>query len=196
MENVLNAYQTAQQERANLLQSSIEAASVEQQRQTAEQQAKAARDEYLRNLHASDPAAYYREQAKDNAATDFANMTDEQYNNNIGYANNAIDEISNKLGYNTNDFALIDFGEKGSSKPSKIQTELRNIYTSYGLTADQADEVLKNLHSEVTKYAKAADARWESPSDAALKQAAVAYLQSQFNLQYAAKRKASRQTKQ
>lgn len=197
LENVLNAYQTAQQERANLLQSSIEAASVEQTRQTAEQQteqqAKATRDEYLRNLHASDPAAYYRELAKDNAATDFVNMTDEQFTTNQANAYQAIDEISDELKYNWNDFADWDWGESGSSKGEKIKTKLRNIYAAYGLTEKQADDTIKNLNNTMSNYNRK---QLGDRSDPALKQAAVNYLQSQFNLQYAAQRVASKTTKQ
>lgn len=195
LENVLNAYQTAQQERANLLQSSIEAASIEQQQQAANQQARATRDEYLRNLHASDPAAYYREQAKDNAATDFANMTDEQYNNNINYANGAIDEITTKLGYDANDTSLFDFGEKGSEKANKIRSDLYNVYTAYGLTTAQADSVLNNLFNEAKNaYNKNGAFMGSKAAEQAMNQAATNYIRAQFALAYAAKR--SEQTKQ
>lgn len=198
LENVLNAYQQAQQERSQLVSQSIEAASVDAQQaanQVAATDAQTKYAEYLRNLHASDPAAYYREVAKDNAATDFANMTNEQYNNNIAYANSAIDEVTTKLGYNANDTSVFDFGEKGSEKANKIRSDLYNIYTAYGLTTEQADKVLNNLFNEAKNaYDKNGAFMGSKAAEQAMNQAANNYIRAQFALAYAAKR--SEQTKQ
>lgn len=196
LENVLNAYQQAQQERSQLVSQGIEAASVDTQQaanQVAAADAQTKYAEYLRNLHASDPTAYYREVAKNSNATDFANMTAQQYTTNVSEANQAINEVADELKYNWNDFSDWDWGDQGSSKGDKIKTDLRNIYTAYGLTTEQADDAIKNLTDTMSKYNRE---QLGDRSDEALKQAAVTYLQSQFNLHYAAKRTASQKTKQ
>ena len=147
-------------------------------------------EKYLLDLKVNDPDKYAQEIAKRNNATDFANMSEEQYNTNVVNAASSIEELAQRLGYNYNDFAWLDFGEKGTDKYKKIQSDLRNLYTSYGLTTAQADEVLNNLNSVVKPIANQ-EGNYQGTSGKkrtdAMNQAAREYLQAQFKLAYAAK---------
>lgn len=193
LENVLNAYQQAQQEKAQLIQSGIESASVDAQQdanRVAAIQAQTERDKYLLDLKANDPNTYYAEVAKDNGATDFASMDETRLNTNIRNATNAIAEISQQLGYHGNDFAAWDFGTKGSDKAKLIQSNLRSLYTAYGLTSEQADTALNALESIVKPIAKQEGAYAGTSMGQRglnMNQAARDYLQAQFKLAYMAK---------
>ena len=148
LENVLNAYTQAQQEKAQLVSQGIESASVDVQQQAnqvAADQAQTERDKYLLDLKVNDADAYYAELAKDNMASDFVNMTEQQLAQNTQNADTAINEIAQRIGYNWNDFAGWDFGEKGSDKANKVSVALKNLYTAYGLPTEQVDNVIKNI---------------------------------------------------
>ncbi len=188
LENVLNAYQQASQERSQLTQQAIEAASLTAQEQQAAAEANKAKtehDKYLLDLKVNDPDKYYQVIAQENAANQFNTMTDEQYILNVSNATQALQEISEQLKYNWNDFGGIDFGKQGSAKANEIKTSLRNLYSAYGLDATQADEVIKSL----TSVAKQAHDKTNTASGQtqAMNQAASEYLQAQFKLHYAAK---------
>ena len=184
LENVLKAYQQASQERSQLTQQGIEADSLtatEQQAQAAQTQAQTERDKYLLDLKVNDPDKYYSEVAKEANATDFVNMTPEQLQVNMQTANNAIAEMSTKLGYNWNDWALMDVGESGNDKAKKIKTSLQNLYTAYGLSVDSIDNTLKGLTDLVKSVSKSTST---GGRNLAMAEAAKQYLQDQFNAAY------------
>lgn len=204
LENALNAYQQAAQERSQLVSQGIEAASLQasqDQASAAKQQAKTDRDKYLMDLKVNDPDKYYTEIANDNMAASFEGMSPEQFEMNRQIANNAINEISEKLGYNWNDFAPIDFGEQGRDKPNKIKTSLQNLYTAYGLDKEDATRALEGLNTLITtvvnnnktnnqntalpgkKYETAVD-RIQKRNVSDLNLAAKEYLIDQFNAAY------------
>ena len=133
LENVLNAYQQATQERQQLVQQGIESASVDVQQEAnkvaaaqaeseriqaeaAQTQAQNERSQYLMDLKLNDPDAYYREVAKDNKAADFVNMTEAQLITKMQTADNAISEITSKLQYNYDDFSIIQWGKTKEEK--------------------------------------------------------------------------------
>lgn len=192
LENVLNAYQQAEQQRQNIITAGIQAESVEATRaqiladqKAAEEQAKIERDKYLMDLKVNDPNKYYQEVAKDNNATEFENMSAQQYAMNTQNAATAIDEITNPLKYNDNDFAIWDLGVKGKDKPMQYQTSLASLYVAYGLTAEQATEDLKGAAKAVDNYRDSRSApNWDTKD---MKNTAVAYIQAQFTKRYAAK---------
>ena len=193
LENVLNAYQQAQQERSNLVSQGIEAASVDVQNaanSVAAQQAQTDYERYLLDLKVNDPDKYAQVIAQNSNASDFTSMTEDQYASNIVNATTSIDELAQRLGYNYNDFAAWDWGEKGSEKYKKIQTDLRNLYVMYGLSEADADAVLNSLNSIVKPIAKQEGAYAGTSSKSrtnAMNQAVREYMQAQFKLAYAAK---------
>ena len=203
LENVLNAYQQSQQERTQLTQQGIEADSLtatEQQAQAAARQAAADElkaktdyEQYMRDLKVSDPNLYYQKQAQDNIATDFASMTPEQYSTNLQNANLAITEIANKIGYNWSDFGVIDFGESGSTKAQKIKTDLTNLYTAYGLDTSGIDNMLKDITKTAEKIATTWDGINPGEDTGRMNQAAVEYIQANFNAAYKLKYNLSKQ---
>lgn len=147
LENVLKAYQQAQQERSQLVTQSIEAQSLEateRQAAAAEQNAQTERNKYLMDLKVNDPDAYYQEIAKDNAATDFTNMSDKQYALNAQNLLNATNEVVADMGFNWWRWNFIVGGNGYAEEAvAKIADPLTNLYTAYGLTADDAAEDLK-----------------------------------------------------
>ena len=191
LENVLNAYQQASQERSQLVTQAIEAASLdatEAQARAAEQQADTANDEYLRNLKVSDPDLYNQKLAEQNDASNFEGMTEQDYNTNLSNAILALDDITNKIGYNVNDFNILDLGRSGSSKKEAIRTELQNLYVAYGLDAAQADKALEGVDDAVKATKPAFTWLWNiSKEENNMKQAARNYIRAQFQLAYAAK---------
>lgn len=188
LENVLNAYQQAQQERSNLVSQGIEAASVDVQNAAnsiAAQQAQTDYERYLLDLKANDPDKYAQVIAQNNNANDFINMTENQYANNIVNATTSIDELSQKLQYRNNDFGAFDAGVKGKDKIERIRSDLRNLYVSYGLTEQQADAALDSVDPFKNKKLRL---EANQKRDGSLVDAMVgSYLQERFKADYAAK---------
>lgn len=158
LENMLNAYQQAVSERQQLVQQGIESASVDVQQEanviagqeaaTNQQRADTERGQYLRDLHVDNPSAYYAEVAKDNAATDFTNMSDAQYATNARELQSAITEISNTAAL-TKDDINSNKGKTLNTKLSSISTNVENLYTSYGLSVNEAKQDLAEFNSYV-----------------------------------------------
>lgn len=140
LENVLNAYQQAQQERSQLVSQGIEAASVDAQQaanQVAAAEAQTEHNRYMMDLKVNDPDLYNRTLAAENNATDFVNMTEQQYTTNTQNAMQALTESK---------VSIDDLEKKGESYAS-----LLNIYTAYGMTQADLDSdmgaLLKDLKS-------------------------------------------------
>lgn len=179
LENVLNAYQQAQQERSNLVSQGIEAASVDVQNaanSVAAAEAQTNRDKYLLDLKVNDPDAYYAEIAKDAGATNFTNMTEEQLAKNIQLANNALTEI----------YTRTKAGEyKGEEQ---VKNAYRNIYTSYGLDPKEIDTIFdKELQEDLVKWLsdKTAEDYTERPYK--MDEHMTQYLQNRFAKSYRSK---------
>ena len=142
LENVLNAYQQASQERSQLTQQAIEAASLDAaEQQAAAETKKAQTDEakYMLDLAVNNPAQYAQEIAKNNNASDFANMTEQQYTENISDATTALSKLSDRLGYGTQESI-----EAVTSKTKAIENDLQDIYKAYGLDTAQATQTINN----------------------------------------------------
>ena len=197
LENVLNAYQQATQERQQLVQQGIESASVdaterqaaatEKQAAATEKQAQNDRDEYLLNLRANDLDAYYTEIAKDNNASDFVNMTEAQLATNTQMANNAISEIIQRLKLTPWDYSALGSFE-GKAKLAQINTPLKNLYVAYGLNADQVDTMLTTVAEAVGKTIAT-----EGGDAYAAAQKFAQYAQEQFDSAYRLKYNSAKQ---
>lgn len=146
LENVLNAYTQAAQERSQLVTQAIEAASVDaqeaanqvaaQQAATQDKEAEIKFKEYLMNLKLNDVDLYNREVALKNNATNLMGMSQEQLNLNASNANQALSELD----YNVDNL----FAKKGD------YGSLLNIYTAYGFTAEDLETDLNTINSQVT----------------------------------------------
>lgn len=146
LENVLNAYSQAAQERSQLVTQAIEAASVDAQEsanQVAAQQAatQAAEveiksKEYLMDLKLNDIDLYNREVALKNNATNLMGMSQEQLNLNASNASQALSELDYTV-----DNLLAKKGDYGS---------LLNIYTAYGFTKEDLEADLNTINSQVS----------------------------------------------
>lgn len=147
LENVLNAYTQAQQERSALVQQGIEAQSLG----ATESEAQTKHDQYMLDLKVNDPDAYNREIAIQNNASDFTNMTDKQYTLNTQVLTSAVADVVSQVDYNFNDYAVLDFGTSGDAKTRTIDNSIINLYKSYGLTEEQAKTDLKELSAHMNK---------------------------------------------
>ena len=204
LENMLNAYQQAVTERQQLVQQGIESASVDasqeanaiaaQDAATNKQKADTETAEYMRNLHTSDPNEYYRLIAQQNNVTDFANMTDAQYTNNVQIARDAATEITNKVSFNEKDFTAKDSGAPGSSKVNAIRSDLQNLYVSYGLTAAEASEDLEQFSAQVKASLKGG-INWQYYKDGVVENMLTNYINNRLTTRYNAKYTANKQTK-
>lgn len=187
LENVLNAYKQATDERAQLITQGIEAESLLATQASAAAQQKEADtnyERYLLDLKVNDPAEYYRKVAEKNSATAFESMSEEQLTRNRQNAAQALSEVMGTLELNFNDFNVIDFGTSGADKVQNLRAQIRNIYTSYGLSNAQADIALKGV-TELMKQKKEEGVDFFGGSG--LKNAGTQYIQAQFDVHYLAK---------
>lgn len=193
LENVLNAYQQAAQERAQLVSQGIESASVDVEREAtaaSSLQAQTDYNKYLLDLKVNDPNQYYRVVAQNSGATDFTNMSEDQYITNTQQLNQAFSEIVSQMPqYTALDFAVLDFGTKGESKSLQISSNLSNLYVAYGLTAEEAAEDLKNATEQVKKYIKGTRSGTikGSKANTVVNNVFKSYLQNQLEMRYAQK---------
>ena len=147
LENVLNAYQQAQQERSQLVSQGIEAASVDAQQaanQVAAAEAQTEHKRYMMDLKINDPDMYNRTLAAENNATDFVNMTEQQYTANVQNATQALSELE----YNIDNVV---------NKTDKEYTSLLNIYTAYGMTQDELNEDIAAIQKDYNVVTAAKD---------------------------------------
>lgn len=187
LENVLNAYKQATADRQQYVQSAIEAESLLATQASAAAQQKEAEtnyERYLLDLKVNDPAEYYRKVAEHNSATAFENMSEEQLARNRQSAAQALSEVMSTLDLDFNDFNVIDFGTDGADKVQALRSQIRNIYTAYGLSNAQADLTLKSV-TALMKQKKEEGVDFFGGSG--LKNAGTQYMQAQFDAYYLAK---------
>ena len=156
LENVLNAYQQAEQQRQNLISSAIQAESVEVERANVEAtkeankiaEEKNALDNEMtkQDIKVNDPDRYNELIAEENNAKDFKNMTSEQLATNIENANAAINDYNFGFGWNSYDWTSALQGYKpGNNAVEEQYASLNTLYNSYGISAEAARRDIDDL---------------------------------------------------
>lgn len=163
LENVLNAYQQAQQERQNLITSAIQAESVEVERANtaAVKENNALTSEMTKqDIKVNDPDRYNEIVAEENNAADFSNMTPEQYNTNVNNATTAIDEYNFGFSWNSYDWTsgLLSGYSWGDDVVEERYNSLNRLYASYGLSTDAARRDIDDLKSYMVSAVRGGNA--------------------------------------
>ena len=149
LENVLNAYQQAEQQRQNLITAGIQAASVDVEKANVEAtKEKNTLDSEMtkQDIKVNDPDRYNEIIAEENNAKDFKNMTSEQLATNIENANAAINNYNFGFSWNSYDWTSALKGYKpGNSAVEGQYASLNTLYNSYGISEEAARRDIDDL---------------------------------------------------